>query len=138
MIAQKVFEYIETENDENVVDKLDHDPLIEQFANQIFLSLMLKFANFNIRKGEFTRIFFITYDYKLSDAEFCDIFDAIFGNIIKKYEEEKNQMIIVYGNEIVDKISCVYNTYKRYKDGVTLMNTPMRAPIKGPAPLKKK
>ena len=113
-IAKKVFEYIGSETDDEVVNKLDNDILIEQFANQIFLSLMLKFNNFNIRKGEFVRIFFVTYDYKLTDAEFCDIFDAIFGNIIKKYEEEKQQLIIIYGSDVVDKISCVYNTYKRY------------------------
>lgn len=126
-LSQKVFELIETEVDEEVVDKLDHDILIEQFANQIFLSLMLKFVNFNFRRADFFRIFFVTYDYKLTDLEFCDIFEALFGNIIKKYEENRYQLVVIYGDEFIDKIGCVVSTYKRYKEGIILINTPIMA-----------
>lgn len=124
--ARFIFEYIGSDDDAMIATQLKLNPAIQLLCQRIFLTLLLRFKGFNSRRQEFIRIVnnaVMDTNYRMSDAEFCDIFEALFHeyhNLIQS-EDGRLRLVMSHSEDFPDKIKNIFDAYFRFKSGLVVI-----------------
>lgn len=121
--AKCVFEYIGSDSDPAIIAQLKSSEAIQLFSERVFVSILLKFYRFNLRKAEFIRI---TNEAlpdgipKIADSDFCDVFEGVFTDYfdILNTEEGRTRIELSHGEEFLVRIRGIQDQYRRYKEGL--------------------
>ncbi|CAK0739487.1 putative DUF262 domain-containing protein [uncultured Gammaproteobacteria bacterium] len=121
--AKCVFEYIGSDSDPAIMAQLKGNEAIQLFSERVFVSILLKFYRFNLRKSEFLRITNEAMPEgvpKIGDNDFCSVFEGAFDDYfdILKSEEGRTRIELSHGEEFLVRIRGIQDQYRRYKEGI--------------------
>lgn len=121
--AIRIFEYLGSDDDSRIWENVKKDETLAILVDKVFISILMRFKNFNIRMREFFRITGFAVDeniYKLSNQDFCEVFEAMFGKLSEDSATEEGRLKIrlSHGEETLEKMQVIFAAYFRYRQGV--------------------
>ena len=134
--ARFIFEYIGSDDDDVLASQLQRNPAIQLLSQRIFLTLLLRFKGFNSRRQEFVRIInnsAAEVGYRMSDIEFCQVFEALFRDYHDMIQSEDGRLRLVmsHSEDFPERIKGVFDAFNRFKTGVAFINKfPVGANVK--------
>ena len=125
--ARFIFEYIGSDDDTVLAVQLKRNPAIQLLTQRIFLTLLLRFKSFNSRRQEFIRIInnsAAEAGYRMSDIEFCQVFEALFRDYhdMIQSEDGRLRLVISHSDEFPERIKGVFDAFNRFKTGVAFIS----------------
>ena len=129
--AKWAFEFMGGDSDPLIMGQLEKNEAIQLYVEQIFVALLLRFYRFNVRRPEFVRLINETVPEavpKIGDAEFCELFEALFDDFFAMLVTEKGmtRIALVQGEDFTQRVRSVQDQYRRWKEGLTPPNTKRR------------
>jgi len=118
-----VFEFMGGDSDPVITAQLQNNDAVQLFAEQIFVTVLMRFYRFNVRRSEFVRLINeITPETapKLGDAEFCELFEALFDEFYAMLLTETGLLRIdlSHGEDFLIRVRSVQDQYRRWKEGL--------------------
>ncbi|MEI8393868.1 MAG: hypothetical protein WCF85_03965 [Rhodospirillaceae bacterium] len=122
--AKWVFEFIGSDSDQVIVQHLKENNAVKLFSEQIFVSLLLRFYRFNVRRSEMVRTINDALPdgvQKIGDPEFCELYEAMFNDIYAtlRTEDGRARIEMSHGEEFLARVRGIQDQYLRYKEGIT-------------------
>lgn len=118
-----VFKFIGSDSDAAVIGHLRDNEAIQLFAERVFVTLLLRFYRFNVRRSEFIRIINDGLPEgvaKIGDPEFCEMFEALFDDFyaLLRTELGRTRIEMSHGEEFLGRVRGIQDQYLRYKEGI--------------------
>ena len=134
--ARFVFDYIGSDRDDIIATQLKLNPAVQLLCQRIFLPLLLRFKGFNSRRQELMRIINNSQaesSYRISDPEFCQIFETLFREYhdLAESEDGRLKLALYHSDDVPDVIKNIFESYFRFKSSVAMARS-----SKAPAPTK--
>ncbi len=129
--AKWAFEFMGSDSDPVISSQLGVNEAIQQFVEPLFVMVLLRFYRFTVRRSEFVRLINETVPEiapKVGDAEFCEIFEALFDGYFAMLQTQKGMLRIEMsqGDDFLVRVRSVQDQYRRWKEGLTPPNTKRR------------
>ncbi len=121
-----IFEYIGSDDDTVVATQLKLNRAIQLLCQRIFLTLLLRFKQFNTRRQEFMQVINQSVagtGYRMSDIEFCEIFETLFREYhdMIQTDEGRLRLTISHTYDFPEKLKAIFDAYFRFKTGVAMV-----------------
>jgi hypothetical protein len=122
--ARFIFNYIGSDDDAVIATQLKLNRAIQLLCQRVFLTLLLRFKNFNSRRQDFIRIVnkaAVDSGYQMSDIDFCEIFEALFRDYhdILQSDEGRARLMISHSEDYPEKMQGIFDAYFRFKAGLS-------------------
>ncbi len=126
--ARFIFEYIGSDDDIMIANQIKLNHAVRLLCQRVFLTLLLRFKGFNTRRQEFIRLInhgAIDTNYRMSDVEFCEIFEVLFREFHDMIESDEGRLrlAISHTEDFPERLLGVFDAYFRYKAGVAAAKT---------------
>lgn len=132
--AKNILELCADTEDTTIVKDMQDDKIVKILTERLFVSILLKFKNINIRKQEFMRIMnlglyeayhendqhYILNDDFFTDEHFCMIFEALFKDFYQYIDtiEGMSYLTTTYSEDVSTKIKSILVIFRRYKENI--------------------
>ncbi len=123
--AHFIFDYVGSDDDAVLASQLKLNRAVQLLCQRIFLTLLMRFKGFNNRRLEFMRAVNTAPaggGYQMSDADFCQVFEALFRDYHDMIESEDGRLRLVmsHSEEFPERIKGIFDAYFRFKAGVAM------------------
>ncbi|MEI6557307.1 MAG: hypothetical protein WCO00_02790 [Rhodospirillaceae bacterium] len=121
--AKWVFEFMGGDSDPVILSQLQNNEAVQLFAEPILVALLLRFYRFTVRRSEFVRLINEAGPEagpKLGDAEFCELFEALFDGYFALLLTEHGLLRVdmTQGEDFLIRVRSVQDQYRRWKEGL--------------------
>ncbi|MEI6558380.1 MAG: hypothetical protein WCO00_08210 [Rhodospirillaceae bacterium] len=123
-----VFEYIGSDHDDLITRHYRMNAAVQMLCQRIFITLLLRFKGFNVRRQEFVRIVNNAVresNYKMSDIDFCAMFETLFREYhdMVQTEDGRMKLALYHAEDVPEKIKIIFDAHFRFKEGVIAQRT---------------
>ncbi|MEI6558381.1 MAG: hypothetical protein WCO00_08215 [Rhodospirillaceae bacterium] len=123
--ARFIFEYIGGDDDATLAAHFETNETMKQLCERIFITLFLRFKSFTTRRQEFIKIISNAVSetsYRMSEEEFCDVFDAMFGEYYEVIQSETGRLQIAmsHSEDFPERMKAIFEVYLRFRSGLSM------------------